>query len=313
MDHWPSVSVIVAAAGAEKSLPEALRAVEDQDYPGEMEVLVAAADPATAIAAEDEGATSIDNPSGRTPVGLNLAAKSSSGEILVRVDAHSVVPSNYIRLIVETLARTDADNVGGRQVPVGTSFTGKAIAAAMASRFGAGDARYRIGGEPGPVDTVYLGAFRRSTFDRLGGYDERFLRNQDYELNHRIRESGGTVWLEPGLEVVYRPRDSLTALARQYFQYGRWKRFFARAHDWSLRPRQWAPPLLVLGLIASLIGAIWWTWLVALPILYVLELVAIGFAALPRLGAPALAMPVALAVMHLSWGAGFLLDQVNDR
>jgi succinoglycan biosynthesis protein ExoA len=307
MDQWPSVSVIIAAAAAEKSLPETLGSIDAQDYPGQVEVVVAAADPSTAAAAGAHGALVVDNPSGHTPVGLNLAAKSSSGEILARVDAHSVVPSSYIRRIVDTLIRTDADNVGGRQVPVGTSFMGKAVAAAMSSRFGAGDARYRIGGEPGPADTVYLGAIRRSTIDRLGGYDERFLRNQDYELNHRIRESGGTVWLEPDVEVVYRPRDSLRALARQYFQYGRWKRFFARSHDWALRPRQWAPPLLVLVLVASLLGAVWWTWLLAVPILYVLELVAIGLAALPRVGPPALGMPAALAVMHLSWGVGFLL------
>jgi succinoglycan biosynthesis protein ExoA len=315
MDQWPTVSVIISAAAAEQSLPETLTAIDTQDYPGHVEVVVAAADPSTAASAESRGVVVIDNPSGHTPVGLNLAAKASSGEILVRVDAHSVVPPNYIRLIVDALTRTDADNVGGRQVPVGSSVMGEAIAAAMSSRFGAGDARYRMGGEPGPVDTVYLGAFRRTTFDRLGGFDERFLRNQDYELNHRIRESGGTVWLEPDIEVVYRPRDSLRALASQYFQYGRWKRFFARSHDWSLRPRQWAPPLLVLTLVASLIGAIWWTWLLFVPVFYLLELVGIGLAALPRIGAPALVIPVALAVMHLSWGVGFLLGvrQIKDR
>jgi succinoglycan biosynthesis protein ExoA len=313
MDSWPSVSVIIAAAAAEKGLPRALRAIADQDYPGHIEVVVAAADKPTAFAARGRDVTVVENPLGHTPTGLNLAAGASTGEILARVDAHSLVPRDYIRRVVDTLVKTNADNVGGRQVPVGTTFTERAIAAAMSSRFGAGDARYRIGGDPGPTDTVYLGAFRRTTFDRVGGYDERFLRNQDYELNHRIRLAGGTVWFDPDIAVAYRPRSSLGALARQYLGYGRWKRFFARSHDWTLRPRQWAPPLLVLGLSSALIGSIWWTWLILIPVLYVLELIAIGLASLPRIGSAALLMPVALGVMHISWGVGFLLGQTRER
>ena len=312
MEPSPSVSVIIAAAAAKNSLPTALDALESQDYPGPIEVVVATGDLPTSRAADGHDVVIVDNPSGHTPAGLNLAAKASSGEILVRVDAHSSIPPDYIRRLVDALRVTKADNVGGRQVPIGTTFIEKAIAAAMSSRFGAGDARYRIGGEPGPADTVYLGAFPRSVFDRVGGYDERFLRNQDYELNHRIRESGGVVWFDPDIAVGYRPRASIAALGRQYFQYGRWKRLFARTHR-SLRPRQWAPPLLVIALGASLVGSIWWSWLLALPILYVLELVAIGLAALPREGSPAILMPVALAVMHISWGVGFLLGQRSDR
>jgi succinoglycan biosynthesis protein ExoA len=313
MDSWPSVSVIIAAAAAENSLPDALRAVAHQDYPGDIEVVVAAGDEATAKAAEDQDVSVVENPSGRTAAGLNLAAGASSGEILARVDAHTMIPPDYISQIVATLIETQADNVGGRQEPVGTSFVERAISAAMSSRFGAGDARYRVGGDPGPADTVYLGAFRRSVFDRMGGYDERFLRNQDYELNHRIRLAGGLVWFDPAVAVAYRPRSSLRNLAKQYFGYGTWKRFFARSHDWSLRPRQWAAPLLVIALAASLIGSIWWTWLLLVPILYLLELIAVGLAWLPRVGAPALLMPVALGVMHISWGVGFLLGQTRAR
>lgn len=313
MESWPSVSVIISAAAAQKSLPHALQAIDDQDYPGDIEVVVAAADQPTAQVARDHEVLVVDNPSVHTPAGLNLAARVSTGEILARVDAHSVIPPDYIRRMVDRLITTNADNVGGRQVPIGSTFMEKAVAAAMSSRFGAGDARYRIGGEAGPTDTVYLGAFHRSVFDRLGGFDERFLRNQDYEFNHRIRASGGLVWFDPEIAVMYRPRSTLPALASQYFQYGRWKRFFARSHDWSLRPRQLAPPLLVVLLVASLVGSIWWKWLLAVPVLYLLELIAIGLAALPRVGVPALLMPVALLVMHLSWGIGFLFGQTSDR
>lgn len=313
MESWPSVSVIISAAAAQKSLPDALRAIAEQDYPGDIEVVVAAADLPTAQVAKAHGVIVVDNPSRHTPVGLNLAARASTGAILARVDAHSVITPDYIRRVVDSLMKTNAEVVGGRQVPIGTSLIERAIAAAMTSRLGAGDARYRIGGEPGPTDTVYLGALRRSVFERLGGFDERFLRNQDYEFNHRIRASGGVVWFDPEIAVNYRPRSSLPALASQYFQYGRWKRFFARSHDWALRPRQWAPPLLVIALVGSVIGSIWWKWLLAVPVLYLLELIAIGVASLTRIGAPALLMPVALLVMHVSWGIGFLIGQTSVR
>lgn len=312
MTSHPSVSVIIAAAHADATLPSTLEAIEDQDYAGNIEVVVAAADSPTTDAARRHGVRVIDNPDGHTPSGLNLAAGASSGEILVRIDAHSVVPRDYVSRIVETLNATNAENVGGRQVPTGEGFMERAIAAAMTSPFGAGDARYRIGGPAGPTDTVYLGAFRRSVFQRLGGFDESFRRHQDYELNHRIRSTGGTVWLDPELEVLYRPRPSLTALARQYFQYGWWKRYFARRHPGSLRARHWAAPALVSILCACLVGAIFTPWALAPPALYVMALFLIGLASLPRIGAPAFLMPVALAVMHLSWGVGFLSGQTSD-
>lgn len=295
------------------TLPDALRAIEAQDYEGDIEVVVAAADEDTAGAAAAHDVVLVDNPTGTTPGGLNLAANASSGDVLIRVDAHSVIPPGYVKQVVDTLSTTDADNVGGRQVPRGSTFLEKAVAGAMSSPFGAGDATYRIGGAAGPTDTVYLGAFRRTVFDKMNGYDERYLRHQDYELNHRIREAGGTVWFDPSLEVSYRPRRSLKALASQYLQYGRWKRFFARSHEGSLRPRQWAPPALVLMLAGSLIGSIWWPSLLVFPAAYLLGLVVVGLISIPRVGTPALLMPVALAIMHLSWGVGFLVGQTNDR
>lgn len=312
MTRQPSVSVFMAAASAAASLPDALRAIERQDYPGKIEVVVAAADAATAEAANGHEVTVVDNPSGLTPVGLNLAIAASSGEVLIRVDAHAMVPPDYVRRLVDVLESSGADNVGGAQVPKGRTFLERAIAGAMSSRFGAGDARYRVGGPSGETDTVYLGAFPRKVLERHGGYDERYVRHQDYELNHRIRSSGGTVWLDPAIAVDYTPRPSLVALWRQYFQYGRWKRFFARSHPGALRPRQWAPPLLVSGLAIALIGSIWWTWLLVVPVAYVFALIVTGLVSLPRVGLPAVLMPVALAVMHLAWGLGFLSGQSRD-
>lgn len=312
LDQSPTVSVVIAAANAVDSLPYALGAIEAQDYRGDIELVVAAADPGSADVARAAGAKVIDNPSGETPAGLNLAVAASRGQVIVRVDAHSLIPPAYVSSIVRLLAETEADVAGGMQVPVGSDFWERAIAAAMSSPAGAGDARYRVGGEPGPSDTVYLGAFRRETFDELGGYNETFLRHQDFEFNHRVRQTGGVVWFDPSQRVQYQPRASLGALAGQYFQYGRWKRVFSRMYPGSLRPRQMAPPLLVLTLAGSLVGALFFPLLLVVPLVYLVGLIVAGMWALPRTGAAALGSIPALGVMHIAWGLGFLLGQRRD-
>ena len=309
----PSVSIVIPAAHAADSLLKALTSVAAQDYPNVVEVVVAAGDTASGEVAATSGAVVVDNSSGRTATAMNLAIAHSTGEIIVRVDAHSSIPPHYVSRVVDLIETTGADNVGGMQVPVGSTFWGKAVAAAMSSTAGAGDASYRIGGQPGPTDTVYLGAFRRSTLERLGGYDEGFVRHQDYELNERIRESGGTVWFDPELQVEYRPRSSLAALARQYFGYGTWKRWFLRKHPGSLRPRQWAPPVLIIGLGLSLVGSLLWPQFLLLPAFYAVALVLSGLLMLPHAGLPALGTPLVLAVMHISWGLGFLIGQTRDK
>jgi glycosyltransferase involved in cell wall biosynthesis len=302
----PRVDVIIPAAGPAHSLPGAIRAVLEQDYPNLGQVVVAAHGEETARLASAAGARVVPNPTGRTPSGLNIAIAATEAEIVARVDAHAVIPPGYVTRAVSTLISTKADVVGGMQVPVGKTGWEKAIAAAMASPFGAGDARYRVGGAPGPADTVYLGVFRRETLERLGGYDEDFTRNQDYELNHRIREAGGVVWFDPELKVVYRPRGSLSLLARQYFAYGRWKRQFARRHPGSLRARQLAPPIAVVALSVGLVGSLWWPPLALIPLAYAVALTIVGLSHIRRLGIPALGVPLALAAMHISWGLGFL-------
>lgn len=298
--------MIVPALDSAHSLPVALASVAAQDYPNIAEVVVAAGDPLTAQAARGAGAVVVDNPTGTTPAGLNLAVAASTGEVIVRCDAHSELPPGYVTRAVKTLERSGADNVGGMQVPIGLSIRERAIAAAMSSPFGAGNARYRIGGEEGPTETVYLGVFRRRALERLGGYDEAFLRTQDYELNHRIIASGGSVWFDPELKAFYRPRGSLRALARQYYLYGKAKRLFARKHGGGLQPRQLAAPVLMIGLVASLLASIFEPRFLAAPAFYLVFLLLGGAASVRRAGLAALAVPAALAAMHLSWGWGFL-------
>jgi succinoglycan biosynthesis protein ExoA len=300
-DNLPTVSVIIPARGSAATLPRALKSIDNQTYQNIVEVVVAAADNESARVAEAAGATVVRNEAGTTPAGLNLAIDKTRGEMIVRCDAQSILPPEYIARAVATLTRTGAANVGGMQIPVGKTPWERAIAAAMSSPFGAGDARYRIGGEEGSVETVYLGVFRRDALERIGGFDESFTRTQDYELNHRLIDSGEVVWFDPELEVQYRPRGSLAQLARQYLDYGKAKRRFARTHRGGLRWRQLAAPLLTLALLASLIVSIWLPVALLVPALYVAGLLAVGVAT-PN----PVRVATALAPPHLDWGWGFL-------
>jgi len=300
--NLPSVSVVIPALDAAASLPTALDSIASQSYENIVDVVVAAGDDITAQAA-DGLATVVRNPLTTTSAALNLAIAATSGDVIVRCDAQAQLPADYVETAVETLNRTGADVVGGMQIPIGETPWQRAIASAMSSPLGAGDARYRTGGEEGPVETVYLGVFRRDAINRVGGFDEQFIRNQDYELNHRIIESGGTVWFNPVMKVEYTPRSSLTSLARQYFEYGRAKRRFSAKHPGWLRWRQLLPPALVLGLAVVMVASVWWSPALLVLVLYGATMLAAGVSA----RASVWRVASALMTMHLSWGTGFLI------
>ncbi|WP_285731415.1 glycosyltransferase family 2 protein [Nocardiopsis sp. ATB16-24] len=311
---WPPVSVVMPVLNEERHLAAAVEHVLAQDYPGELEVVLGVGpssdrtrEVADGLAAADSRVRVVDNPTGKTPAGLNAAIRASSHDIVARIDGHAMMPSDYLRVAVETLRETGADNVGGIMAAEGTTPWEKAVAAAMTSKVGVGNARFHTGGEGGPVDTVYLGVFRRSALDRVGGYDEAFLRAQDWEMNHRIRQSGGTVWFQPRMRVSYRPRRNVRLLAKQYFHYGRWRRVVARQHKGTINMRYLAPPIALVGVLVGLVGGFFLWPLFLVPAAY-LALVTAATVPLGR-GLPlaGLAMiPVALATMHMSWGAGFI-------
>lgn len=310
-------------------LRDAVAAVLAQDWPGPFEVVLAvgpSADGTERVAAEvsaaDPRVTVVSNPTGRTPDALNAAIAASRHPVIVRVDAHSELPPGYIATAVETLVRTGADNVGGIMWPVGRSDFERAVAVAMTSPVGVGAAAYHTGGEEGPSESVYLGSFRREALERVGGYDPRFTRAQDWEMNHRLIESGGLVWFTPQLKVTYRPRPNLRALARQYFQYGQWRRVVMRQHGRTRfrlsALRYLAPPALVAALICSAAAAVSARWLhggaqsvaesaLVLPASYALAVTALSAVVGRRLrGTSLLWLPVVIATMHLSWGCGFI-------
>ena len=311
----PGVSVIMPARNAEGTIAEALESVRAQDYPGRVEVVVADGSDTPAmmklLRQRYPWVRVVPNPCRVIAPGVNAALEAATGEVVARCDAHTILPPDYLRLAVETLEKTKAANVGGRQRPFGTTFFERAVSCALDTLLGTGRARFRVGGPEGPDNTVYLGVFWRKTLDSAGGYDPSLDGAEDYELNCRLRKNGGVVWFDPKLMVDYRARDTLWSLARQYFGYGRWKRVVLWRHPQAALPRHFAAPLLVLGLAGS--AAMGWTgapWLAAalVPFAYLCALLATTLAAGIRQREPAaLILPVVLVTMHLSWGLGFFL------
>ncbi|WP_169986313.1 MULTISPECIES: glycosyltransferase family 2 protein [unclassified Microbispora] len=312
--NWPPISVIMPVLNEERHLRDAVRQVLEQDYEGPLEVVISVGpshdrtqEVADAIAAADPRVVVVPNPTGRTPNALNAAIAASRNPVVARVDGHAILPRDYLRTAVETLEQTGADNVGGIMAAEGITPFEHAVACAMTSKIGVGNARFHTGGEAGPADTVYLGVFRRSALDRVGGYDEHFLRAQDWEMNHRIRETGGLVWFQPRMRVTYRPRPNVRALAKQYFHYGRWRRVVSRTHQGTINLRYLAPPAAVAAMALGLVvSPFFWPGLL-IPGGYLAAILA-GSVLTGRglSGAALLRLPLVYATMHVSWGTGFL-------
>lgn len=311
----PAVSVIMPVLNEERHLRESVTHILQQEYAGEMEVVIALGpstdrtdEIAARLCAEDPRVRTVPNPTGRTPAALNAAIRASRHPVVVRVDGHGMLSPGYVATAVGLLEETGAANVGGIMHAEGENAWERAVAAAMTSRIGVGNAAFHTGGEASEAETVYLGVFRREVLERQGGYNEEFIRAQDWELNYRIREAGGLIWFSPRLRVSYRPRPNVRELARQYRNYGRWRHVVARYHAGSINPRYLAPPTAVLGVVAgALIGAF------VHPLGWVLPggyLAAVVLGSLPAgrgLDAAArVRVPLALATMHMSWGWGFL-------
>jgi hypothetical protein len=312
---WPPVSVVMAVLDEERHLAEAVAATLDQDYPADLEVVIALGPSrdgtdaiADELAARDPRVRVVRNPSGRTPVGLNRAVEAAKHPVVARVDGHSLLPAGYLRTAVELLERVGADNVGGVMAAEGQTPFEQAVAKAMTTRLGVGPAVFHHGGEAGPAETVYLGVFRRDTLLRLGGYDETYVRAQDWELNYRIRRSGGLVYFSPDLRVTYRPRGNARALARQYFHSGRWRRDLVRRYPASANLRYLTPPAVLITVTAGLLAAVLGRRIgLAAPVGYVASVLA-GAAVTGRSLPPEaqVRLPFVYMTMHGAWAAGFL-------
>jgi glycosyltransferase involved in cell wall biosynthesis len=309
----PDLSVILPVLNEANHLAASVKAILSQDYQGVFEVILAVGpskdatlEIANELAKSDSRVVVVLNPTGRTAAGLNIALAKSNSPIIVRVDGHAEIPSDYLSIAVEVLQKTGAVNVGGLMGAVGKTTFEKSVARAMRSPLGVGAAKFHTGGGSGEVDTVYLGCFLRSALNEIGGFDERFIRAQDWELNFRLRERGGKIYFDPRLEVTYRPRPNLAALAKQYFEYGRWRRVVSRKHSGTINYRYLAPPLALVGVAFSIIFGV-----TISPLLYIPAGIYVGFTVLAGIALgkgllEKLMMPAVLFTMQMAWGAGFI-------
>lgn len=309
----PAISVILPVLNEELHLAESVSAILSQDYKGIFEVILALGPSrdrtnkvAEELSARDSRIKLVANPSGKTAAGLNLAIAASENPVIVRVDGHAKIPNNYLSLAILILRESGAVNVGGVMAAEGVTNFEIAVSRAMRSPLGVGASRFHTGGEAGEVDTVYLGAFRREAINAVGGFDERYTRAQDWELNHRLRKNGGKIYFDPRLQVTYRPRPNLRKLAKQYFQYGRWRRVVSRSHPGTVNLRYLAPPVTLAGTLASLLFG-----LLIHPIFYLpaavygifLLISSVVIAKSPR---ELISLLAIIPTMHFAWGAGFI-------
>ncbi len=314
----PMVSVVLPIRNEAAHIGPCLEAVLAQDYPRErLEVLVAdgLSEDSTRrvvsdLAARDGRIRIVDNPGRIVPTGLNAAIRACAGEVIVRIDGHTIVEPDYVREAVNALARTGADVVGGNMTARGRGSVGRAVAMATSNPMGVGGSRFHYAASEEEAESAYMGTFRRDVFDRFGWFDEGLVRNQDDEFNYRVRASGGRVYLVPSMRSSYCPRESIRALFRQYFQYGYYKIRVAALHPGMVRPRHLIPSGFAVALLALVMAALVSPRAAGLLVLLLLVHAGLSLAlSLPGgLKDPGawLLVPVATLALHLAYGFGFL-------
>ena len=321
----PLISILIPIRNEAAYIQRCLEAVLAQDYPSDrLEILIA-------DGMSEDGTREIlnellkihpqinvfDNPRKIVSTALNILFPKAKGEILIRVDGHCVIASDYVRNCVWHLTEDHVDGVGGPMHSIGEDHISKVIAIAMSSKFGVGGSSFRTEtGETKLVDTVPFPAYTRLIIDKVGLYDEELVRNQDDEYNYRIREAGGKILLASDINSTYYSRGSLKKLWKQYFQYGFYKVRVLQKHPRQMSPRQFIPPMFVSALIlCALLTLIFpWGWLVftALVGVYLLANLAASTLIAWRKGWKYLwPLPIAFTTIHISYGLGFLCGLVK--
>jgi glycosyltransferase involved in cell wall biosynthesis len=325
----PKISVILPIRDESYYIEKGLDALLSQDYPVDrMEILIAdgmSTDNTREIVRDfavlhpELKIYLLENPRKIVPTGLNLALRQAKGEIIIRVDGHTVIAPDYMRQCVDALQRTRAENVGGKMNAVGGNRFGKAVAFATSTPFGVGGARFHYSDQEEWVDTVYMGAWPRRVFETIGLFDEELMHNQDDEFNYRLRKQGGRILLSPTIRSEYNVRSTPRALWRQYYQYGYWKVRVLQKHPRQMSLRQFAPPAFVLSLLFSILLALLsgahlpFLGLGLLPAMIIpafyliANLSASIWTASKRGWASLLFLPFSFAILHLSYGLGFLI------
>lgn len=317
-------TIVVPARNEEEHLPACLDSILAQDHRG-LEVLVVDGDSDDATASivrqyaeHDPRVRLLPNPDRRIPQALNLALREARGRWLVRVDAHSTIPPDYVSRAVANLRTGRWGGVGGRKDAVGATVVGRAIATAHSSRFGIGDSTYHYGTERQTVDHVPFGAYPVELARELGGWDGRLNVNEDYEFDFRVRSSGHDLLFDPEMRIEWHSRQSIPALFAQYRRYGRGKAQTIMLQPGTARPRHLAAPMLIASwFLAILVG-------IRRPrsgaILGSPYPVALGLATAVNVrrlsGSSRIWLPVAYATMHIAWGLGFwegLMEALRRR
>jgi succinoglycan biosynthesis protein ExoA len=317
--EWrPTVSVVIPVLNEERHIERCLGSALAQDYPAELVEIVVADGGSTdatrqiveRMADAEPRIRLVDNPARNQAAGLNRAIAGSVGDVVARLDGHAEWRPWHLSKCVDLLEATGADNVGGAMEAVGETTVAQAAAAATRSVLGVGGATYRRASSQREVDTVFLGCFRRSALERVGQFNEAYPPHEDYDMNHRIRRTGGVVVFSPEIPTRYYARASWLKLAQQYFRYGRGKVRVARHSPTVIRPYHVAPPALAAALTAALVAIVagrrsrtgW-----ALVGAYATACLVAGSRA-SRAEKPVVraCVPLVFPVLHLSWGFGFL-------
>jgi len=317
LDNLPFVSVVMPIRNEAGFIVHTLEGLLAQDYPVDrMEIIVAdgmSDDNTREILAEYvrkyPHVKMVDNPGRIVSSGLNTAIANAKGEIIARIDGHSEVAHDFLRQNVKLLAEhPEAWSVGGPIVHAGRNTFAKAVAIAMAHPCGVGLATHRFSDHEGYVEGAQFPALRRWVFDRIGNFDERLVRNQDDELNYRITQAGGKIYVSPQVRYVYFVRGRIDQLFWQYFQYAFWRIPMIRKHRRPTTLRQVIPPLFFLMMLVLFItGLVLWQPLVAmaLPTVYIVALLAVALSCVPKAGLKVASLvPAAIATMHIAYALG---------
>jgi len=323
----PFVSVIMPVRNEASYLSESLGAVLIQDYdPDSIEILIVdgmSVDNSRAIISHIARSNPqyrilvLENPDEIVPTGINIALRQGKGDIIIRVDGHTIIAPDYVRQCVEALERTKADNVGGKMNAKGTNIFGKVVALATSTPFGIGGGHFHYSDEEEWVDTTYMGAWPRRVFEKIGLFDEELVRDQDDEFNYRLRGAGGKILLSPKIKSEYTVRSSPKALWRQYYQYGYWKIRVLQKHPRQMSLRQFVPPAFVLSLFISVLITLFSTLYspfsiihplsLVIPLLYLFANLSASLYIASKYGwkyTPLL--PFVFSILHISYGMGFL-------
>ncbi|GAB4082299.1 succinoglycan biosynthesis glycosyltransferase ExoA [Modestobacter muralis] len=302
-DEVHNLPRVLAMIAAQTLRPDELVIADGMSTDGSRELLAAAEAGGIPVRV-------VDNPDRIVPAGLNRALEAATGDIVARMDTHADYQPDYLEQVVGFLrAHPEVDAVGGAMATAGRGPWGTAIAATLSRPFGLGGARHRVGGEAGPIQHVFSGCYRREVLLRAGGWDERFIANEDFEADLRVAETGGTLWLHPAARSTWYVRTSPAALAKQMWRYGHYKGLTLHVHPDSLRLRQLVPPAVVVALAVALIarpalGAV-------VTAAYLLVAGAAGARAAAADGASPLRGACVPAIVHLSWGAGLIAGFVR--